>query len=169
MAENELTLVYGGGKVGLMGEIADEILRLGGKAIGVIPEVLMQKEVGHQGLTELHVVKNMHERKAMMAELSDGFVAMPGGVGTLEELFEIFTWAQLGIHTKPVSIFNAHHYYDGLISFLEHVVAQGFLREDQAKILIHDPDATSLIARLRSFTPIAQPQALQASKAKQLI
>ena len=115
MVSENIALVYGGGNVGLMGIIADEVIRLGGVATGVIPTALLEKELGHKGLTKLHIVKDMHERKAMMAELSDGFIAMPGGIGTLEELFEVFTWAQLGFHQKPIGLLNVANFYDGLI------------------------------------------------------
>ncbi|WP_312184317.1 TIGR00730 family Rossman fold protein, partial [Massilia timonae] len=114
MVEHNIALVYGGGKVGLMGVIADEVLRLGGEATGVIPRALVEREVGHAGLTRLFVVKDMHERKAMMSDLSEGFIAMPGGMGTLEELFEMVTWAQLGIHAKPIGLLNVNGFYDGL-------------------------------------------------------
>lgn len=153
MVDNNIVLVYGGGNVGLMGVIADEVIRLGGEATGVIPKALMDKEVGHGGLTRLHIVKDMHERKAMMAALSDGFIAMPGGIGTLEELFEVFTWSQLGLHDKPIGLLNVNGFYNGLIAFLEHVVAERFLKEAQASVLIHEPTPSSLVARLRSFTP----------------
>ncbi len=126
--EADLALVYGGGKVGLMGVIADTVMAEGGRAIGVIPELLVNKEVGHNGLTELHVVPDMHHRKKMMADLSDAFVAMPGGVGTLEELFEVYTWAQLGYHQKPVALLNIDSFYDPLINLLQHTVDEGFMR-----------------------------------------
>ena len=116
LVEHNIGLVYGGGNVGLMGVIADEVLRLGGEATGVIPRALVEREVGHAGLTRQFVVKDMHERKAMMAELSDGFIAMPGGMGTLEELFEMLTWSQLGIHAKPVALLNVNGFYDGLVA-----------------------------------------------------
>lgn len=153
MVEAGIGLVYGGGKVGLMGAIADEVLRLGGEAVGVIPQALLDKEVGHPGLTRLHVVRDMHERKAMMAELSDGFVAMPGGIGTLEELFEVYTWAQLGFHNKPIALLNIDGFYDGLVAFLQHVVSQGFLRTGQASLLIHESEPTRLVTRMKAFQP----------------
>ncbi|OWW18536.1 TIGR00730 family Rossman fold protein [Noviherbaspirillum denitrificans] len=153
MVDDHIGLVYGGGNVGLMGVIADEVMRLGGEAIGVIPQALMDREVGHRGLSQLHIVKDMHERKAMMAELSDGFIAMPGGIGTLEELFEVFTWSQLGLHDKPIGLLNVNGYYDGLIAFLQHVVDERFLRKEQATLLLNDPDPGTLVARLRSFVP----------------
>lgn len=161
MVEDNIALVYGGGNVGLMGVIADEVMRLGGEATGVIPKALLDKEVGHQGLTQLHIVKDMHERKALMAELSDGFVAMPGGIGTLEELFEIFTWSQLGLHDKPLGLLNVDGFYDDLIGFLQHVVAERFLRAEQAALLIHECKPSALVARLRSFKPTPHPALLE--------
>lgn len=151
--DSNISLVYGGGKVGLMGVIADEVLRLGGEATGVIPKALMDKEVGHGGLTRLHIVKDMHERKAMMAGLSDGFIAMPGGIGTLEELFEIFTWSQLGLHDKPIGLLNVGGFYNGLTAFLQHVVDEKFLKAEQASLLIHESDPALLVARLKSHVP----------------
>ncbi|HEY8606824.1 MAG TPA: TIGR00730 family Rossman fold protein [Noviherbaspirillum sp.] len=153
MVADNIALVYGGGNVGLMGVIADEVMRLGGEATGVIPQALMDKEVGHRSLTRLHIVKDMHERKAMMAALSDGFIAMPGGIGTLEELFEVFTWAQLGLHEKPIGLLNVDGFYDGLIGFLGHVVAQRFLRPEQASVLLHEAEAPALLLRMRNFKP----------------
>src|ERR1700743_2986031 len=128
LVEANLALIYGGGKVGLMGMIADSVMTAGGRAIGVIPELLVDKEIGHRGLTELHVVADMHERKKMMADLSDAFVALPGGAGTLEELFEVYTWAQLGYHHKPVGVLNVAQYFDPLKEMLDHTVAAGFMR-----------------------------------------
>ena len=125
LASRGIALVYGGGHVGLMGVIADEVLAGGGRAIGVITEALLAKEVGHKGLTELRVVKTMHERKALMADIAEGFVAMPGGFGTLDEFFEAITWAQLGIHRKPCGLLNTHRYYDRLLDFIDHAVAEG--------------------------------------------
>jgi uncharacterized protein (TIGR00730 family) len=151
MVADNIALVYGGASVGLMGIIADEVLRLGGEATGVIPKALLKKEVGHHGLTRLHIVKDMHERKALMAELSDGFIAMPGGIGTLEELFEAFTWSQLGIHDKPIGILNVNGFYDGLIGFVQHLVNQRFLKDEQARIIMVESDETALIARFKSY------------------
>lgn len=151
MVENNIALVYGGGNVGLMGIIADEVLRLGGKATGVIPKALLDKEVGHLGLTRLHIVKDMHERKAMMAELCDGFIAMPGGIGTLEEMFEVFTWSQLGFHDKPIGLLNVNGFYNGLIAFLDHVVAERFLRAEEAALLIPEEHPRILLDKLKSY------------------
>jgi uncharacterized protein (TIGR00730 family) len=150
-----LTLVYGGGKVGLMGTIADAVMTGGGRATGVIPELLVNKEVGHDGLTELHVVPDMHQRKKMMADLADAFVALPGGAGTLEELFEVFTWAQLGYHQKPVALLNIDGYYDPLIALLRHTVQEGFMRQTYLDMLLVDSDPVRLIARLAAYRPPA--------------
>ncbi len=169
MVADGLALVYGGGRVGLMGVIADEVLRLGGQVTGVIPQALMDKEVGHHGLSKLHVVKDMHERKAMMAELSDGFIAMPGGIGTLEELFEIFTWSQLGFHAKPIGLLNAHAYYDRLIGFLEHTVAEGFLKPSHAALLMHDTDPRALINAFKTYRPRLEDKLLDPATAGKII
>jgi uncharacterized protein (TIGR00730 family) len=143
-----LGLVYGGGHVGLMGTIADEVLRLGGDVVGVIPQQLVDRELAHAGLTRLFVVKDMHERKAMMAQLSDGFVAMPGGLGTLEELFEMLTWSQLGIHAKPVGVLNVDGFYDQLVGFLGHVKEEGFIRPQHAGLMMVEADPDALLKRL---------------------
>ena len=153
LVEADLALVYGGGSVGLMGTIADEVLGLGGRAIGVIPELLMSKEVGHVGLTELHVVADMHERKKKMADLSDAFVSMPGGVGTFEELFEVYTWAQLGYHQKPVALLNVEGYYDPLIAMLRHTVEEGFMRAPFLDMLQVASDPAEMIDALRKYVP----------------
>jgi len=153
LVEADLALVYGGGSVGLMGTIADEVLGLGGRAIGVIPELLMSKEVGHAGLTELHVVADMHERKKKMADLSDAFVSMPGGVGTFEELFEVYTWAQLGYHQKPVALLNVDGYYDPLIAMLRHTVEEGFMRAPFLAMLQVASDPAEMIHALRKYVP----------------
>jgi uncharacterized protein (TIGR00730 family) len=148
MVERNIALVYGGGNVGLMGVIADEVMRLGGEATGVIPRALVDKEVGHAGLTRLFVVKDMHERKAMMADLSDGFIAMPGGMGTLEELFEMLTWSQLGIHAKPVGVLNVAGFYDKLVAFMAHLQEEGFVREQHARLMMVESEPAALLARL---------------------
>lgn len=151
MVQNEIALVYGGGQVGLMGVIADAVLAAGGNVTGVIPQALMVSEVGHHHLTRQIVVKDMHERKALMAELSDGFIAMPGGIGTLEELFETLTWAQLGFHDKPVGLLNTAGFFDGLIDFLQHLVQQGFLKQEHAALLLADSDPAALLQKLQQF------------------
>ena len=148
LVSHNLGLVYGGGKVGLMGVIADEVLRLGGEATGVIPRALLEREVGHMGLTRQFVVRDMHERKAMMAELADGFIAMPGGMGTLEELFEMLTWSQLGIHAKPVGLLNVNGFYDGLIGFVAHQQATGFVRAEHARLMLADGSAAGFVEQL---------------------
>jgi uncharacterized protein (TIGR00730 family) len=155
LARNDITLVFGGGKVGLMGHLANAALSHGGKAVGVIPEALMRKEVAHDSLTQMHVVKNMHERKAMMYNLSDAFVALPGGTGTLDELFEAFTWIQLGYLQKPLGILNVEGYYDHLTAFLNHTVAERFVKADHLDLLLVDNDAESLLDRLRASTPVS--------------
>ncbi len=162
LVEHNIALVYGGGKVGLMGVIADEVLRLGGEATGVIPRALVEREVGHAGLTRLFVVKDMHERKAMMADLAQGFIAMPGGMGTLEELFEMLTWSQLGIHAKPVGLLNAKGFYDGLEAFVRHQQAEGFVRPEHAALMMLESDPDALVRRLRDAAPPA-PLAATAS------
>lgn len=144
-----LGLVYGGGAVGLMGVIADAVLLAGGEVIGVIPQSLAQKEIAHQGLTRLHIVPGMHARKALMAEHADAFIAMPGGFGTLEELFEVTTWAQLGLHDRPVGLLNVAGYYDGLLSFLDHAAAEGLLRPEHRGLIRSSSDPAALLALLR--------------------
>jgi uncharacterized protein (TIGR00730 family) len=168
MVDHNISLVYGGGKVGLMGVIADEVLRLGGEATGVIPRALVEREVGHAGLTRLFVVKDMHERKAMMADLSEGFIAMPGGMGTLEELFEMVTWAQLGIHAKPIGLLNVTGFYDGLRAFVGHQVAEGFVRPEHEDLMIADSDPDQLIQRLRAVVPVVLESSLPAAAADEL-
>jgi len=153
LVEAGCSLVYGGGRVGLMGIIADEVLAAGGRVVGVIPELLLNKEVGHQGLTELHVVPDMHQRKRMMADLSDAFVALPGGAGTLEELFEVYTWAQLGYHNKAIGLYDIGGYYGPLRAMLEHTVREGFMQQAYLDILQIDSDAPALLEKLRQYHP----------------
>ena len=150
MAERGIGLVYGGGKVGLMGVLADTILARGGEAIGVMPQALIDREIGHPGLTELKVVASMHERKAQMAELADAFVAVPGGIGTLEELIEVYTWSQLGLHDKPLGVLNVAGYYDGLAAFLDHAVTEGFLPGPQRARLLTATEPDALLDGLES-------------------
>lgn len=153
LATSKIALVYGGGHVGLMGIVADAVLAGGGKAIGVIPRMLWDREVGHRNLTELHIVETMHERKAMMAALSDAFVALPGGLGTLEEIFEVWTWAQLGIHHKPLGFLDANGFYAPLLSFLDRAVDAGFIREKYRSMAIVDVDPVSLLRRMSEYEP----------------
>jgi len=154
LAREGIVLVYGGGNVGLMGVVADGALAEGGKVIGVIPDSLKLKEVAHGGLTELHVVKCMHERKKVIADLSDAFLALPGGVGTIEEILEAFTWSQLGIHAKPCALLNTAGYYDLLIRFLHYTAEQRFLKGDYLGSLIVEADVTSALAQIRAYAPI---------------
>lgn len=153
LVRNDIALVYGGGNVGLMGVIADEVLRQGGEVTGVIPKALLEMEVGHTGLTRLHIVRDMHERKAMMMDLSDGFIALPGGLGTLEELFEVLTWSQLGMHDKPVGLLNTRGFFDGLTAFLAYQVAQGFVSQAHVDLLLVENQPELLIGRLRRWVP----------------
>jgi uncharacterized protein (TIGR00730 family) len=169
MVRRDVALVYGGGNVGLMGIIADEVMRLGGSVTGVIPQALMKREVGHHGLTRLHIVKDMHERKAMMAELSDGFIAMPGGFGTLEELFEVTTWCQLGLHEKPIGLLNIDGFYDGLISFADHLVRQAFVRGEHAALLMHASNAAELLDRFDDYVPGHQAKWLDRGQAREIL
>jgi uncharacterized protein (TIGR00730 family) len=155
LVERGVGLVYGGGAVGLMGRLADSVLAEGGEAIGVLPRALVEKEIGHSGLSDLRVVGSMHERKAVMADLADGFVALPGGLGTVEELFEVYTWAQLGLHRKPCALLDVEGYYDGIASFLAHAVEERFLREDHRAMLIVERDPRVLLDRLSEFEPEA--------------
>jgi len=153
MLARGIGLVYGGGSVGLMGVIADAMLAGGGSVIGVIPEALVAREVGHRAVPDLRVVPNMHVRKALMADLADAFIAMPGGLGTLEETFEVVTWALLGLHAKPVGILNVGGYYDPLLAFLRHAAAEGFVLPVHLALFLVDDDPVRLIAGLQSYEP----------------
>jgi uncharacterized protein (TIGR00730 family) len=153
LAKEGITLVYGGGNVGVMGAIADSVLRAGGQVIGVIPEQMVAKELAHNGLTMLHRVASMHERKWKMAELADAFVALPGGVGTMEEIFEAFTWTQLGIHSKPCAFLDVEQYYARLFQFLDHMAEQRFIRKEHLAFLIRAKDPSDLLIKLRNYTP----------------
>ena len=152
LAQRRIGLVYGGGRVGLMGVLADAALAAGGEVIGVIPKALLDREHGHRGLTQLRVVDSMHARKALMAELAQGFVALPGGIGTLEELFEVWTWAQLGMHQKPCALINAGGFFTPLIGFLDHLVAAGFLRPASRAMLTVAASPEELLARFSAQT-----------------
>jgi uncharacterized protein (TIGR00730 family) len=153
LASRRLALVYGGGRVGLMGEIANSVLDAGGEVVGVIPRSLYEMEVAHTGVTDLRVVDSMHERKALMAELSDGFIALPGGMGTLEELFEVLTWAQLGFHEKPCGLLDVGGYFEHLIAFLEHAVGERFLRAEHRRLLLVETCPATLLDRLAEHRP----------------
>jgi len=151
LAARKIGLVYGGASVGVMGAVADAILEQGGQAIGVIPYALATREVAHNGLDELFVVDSMHERKAKMAELSDGFIALPGGWGTIEEIFEMLTWAQLGFHQKPCGLLNISAYYDHLFKFLEHAIDQRFVREEYRPMIMMEQTASGLLDRYQLY------------------
>ncbi|MGA3089112.1 MAG: TIGR00730 family Rossman fold protein [Terriglobales bacterium] len=154
LVRRNTALVYGGGNVGLMGVIADAVLRAGGEVIGVIPENLLAREVGHQGLTKLHVVGSMHDRKALMADLSDAFVAMPGGFGTLEEFCEVVTWTQLGLHVKPCGILNVRGYYSPLLAMFDHAVAERFLKPENRALVLASESPADLLQALEQWRPI---------------
>jgi hypothetical protein len=155
LLDRGLGLVYGGGSVGLMGTLADAVLAGGGEVIGVLPKGLARKELAHNGLTELHVVPSMHERKALMASLADGFVALPGGLGTLEEVLEILTWSQLGIHQKPVGLVDVEGYWTGLLGLLRHAVQEGFVRPEYATLVLVEPGPAALLDRFAAWRPPA--------------
>jgi uncharacterized protein (TIGR00730 family) len=153
LAEQDIELVYGGGSVGIMGELADSVHEHGGHVIGIIPQQLMKKEEAHTGIRNLIVVASMHQRKSQMADMSDGFIALPGGIGTLEGFFEILTWGQLGIHAKPSAILNVAGYFDGLTGFLDHAVQEGFLTEGHRHAIMVESDPGRLLQRMRAYTP----------------
>jgi uncharacterized protein (TIGR00730 family) len=153
LANSDIRVVYGGGHVGLMGILADAAMEAGGEVIGVMPQALVDREIGHTGLSDLRVVGSMHERKALMAELADAFIALPGGIGTCEELIEVYTWSQLGIHRKPLGVLNVNGYYDALGAFLDVAVEQRFLRTQQREVLIFDADPEKLLTRLADAEP----------------
>ena len=153
MAERGIGIVYGGAWVGLMGALADAALAAGGEVIGVIPQALIEREIGHPGLTELRIVDSMHERKALMAELADGFVALPGGIGTLEELFEVWTWAQLGLHAKPCALLDTDGFYGPLVAFLDHLVDAGFVREAHRGMLLTAHSPEELLTAFATYRP----------------
>lgn len=152
LARRNITLVYGGSQVGIMGIVADTVLQEGGQVIGVMPKILFEKELAHTNLTKLYVVESMHERKAKMAELADGFVALPGGPGTLEEFFEVFTWAQIGIHEKPCGLLNINNYYEPLLAVFDHMLKEEFLHERFHGMTIVDTNPASLLDRFVSYS-----------------
>jgi uncharacterized protein (TIGR00730 family) len=151
IAQGGYTLVYGGGKVGLMGAVADSALAAGGAVVGVMPKALVDKELAHTGLTELHVVDTMHTRKAMMAERADAFIALPGGFGTLDELFEIITWLQLGFHRKPIALLNVEGYFDPIIELIEHMAEEGFIKPEHRRVVMVSNSPADLLQRLPSY------------------
>jgi hypothetical protein len=153
LAGRGITVVFGGARVGTMGRLADGALRAGGRVVGVIPQGLAEWDVAHQGLTELHVVPDMHRRKALMAARSEAFIALPGGSGTLEELFEIWTWAQLGLHAKPIGLLNTSGYFTPLVALLDHMVREGFLHRPHRDMLIVEDDLDPLLARFADYRP----------------
>ena len=151
LVQREICLVYGGASVGIMGEIADTVLAGGGEVIGVIPQALVDKEVSHAGLTELKIVDSMHERKEIMADISEGFIALPGGLGTIEEIFEVLTWAQLGFHKKPCALLNVKGYYDKLTQFLNHAVAEGFIANPHREMLLVEDEPHRLLEIMAAY------------------
>jgi uncharacterized protein (TIGR00730 family) len=153
LADQDIGLVYGGASVGIMGQLADSVQEHGGHVTGIIPQQLMEKEAAHTGIGSLIVVASMHQRKSQMADMSDGFIALPGGIGTLEGFFEILTWGQLGIHAKPAGILNVEGYFDGLTGFLDHAVREGFLREEHRDAIAVESDPGRLLDRLRAYAP----------------
>jgi uncharacterized protein (TIGR00730 family) len=155
LARRDIRVVYGGGRVGMMGAVADAARGAGGEVIGVIPKAIFDLEIGHTGLDDLRVVGSMHERKALMAELSDAFIALPGGIGTLEELFEVYTWAQLGIHAKPLGLMDVVGYYQPLVTFLDHAVQERFLRPETRTLLAVSDDLDGLLAALEAWKPVS--------------
>ena len=154
LAENNITLVFGGGKVGLMGVLADSVLNCGGKCEGVMPRSIVNLEIAHNNLTKLHIVENMHQRKNLMAKLSDAFVAFPGGFGTLDELSEVLTYSQLRIYDKPVGLFNVNGYFDSLLKFLDHAVDERFVREEHRNNIVVENNADELLKKLKAFEPV---------------
>jgi uncharacterized protein (TIGR00730 family) len=153
LARQGITLVYGGASVGIMGTVADAVLEAGGKAIGVLPKMLEDREIAHRGLTELIVVNSMHERKTKMSDLADGFIALPGGPGTMEEFFEVFTWGQLGLHGKPCGILNIDRYFDLLLAFFGHMNEQQFLQDKYASMVLSDSTPAGLLDKFRAYQP----------------
>jgi hypothetical protein len=163
LVEQRCELVYGGANVGLMGVLADAVLEAGGRVVGVIPKGLVAWEVAHDGITELRVVASMHERKLVMSELADGIIALPGGLGTLEELFEMLTWAQLGLHGKPCGLLNVSGYYDKLLAFLDDSVAERFVAREHREMLLSEEDPQTLLARMSRYIPPDGPKWLDRS------
>lgn len=164
LAENKITLVYGGGKVGLMGAIADEVLKYGGEVIGVIPQFLVDKEVAHQQINEMIVVQSMHERKQKMSELADGFMTLPGGIGTFEEFYEVLTWGQLNLHQKPIGLLNAGGYYDLMLQFLDHSMKTGFLRTQSWELVLTSSEPEELLNKMKQAAMIKNLDVFDSNK-----
>ncbi len=158
LAERGIGLVYGGAAVGLMGTVANAALAGGAEVIGVLPKALSAREIAHDGLSELHIVGSMHERKAMMSELSDGFISLPGGIGTLEELFEVWTWGQIGYHRKPLALLDVDAYWAALIGMVDNMVAEGFLRAQHRQMLIHGDSAVDVLEQVLAYKPASTPK-----------
>lgn len=158
LAESGRRLVYGGGRTGLMGALADAALAAGGEVIGIMPRHLVEREVAHTELTQLRIVASMHERKALLAELADGFLALPGGLGTLEELLEVWTWGQLGLHRKPYGLLEVSGFFAPLLGFLDHAVSEGFIRHEYRQLLVVDTEARALITRMEAMEPPVLPR-----------
>jgi uncharacterized protein (TIGR00730 family) len=152
LAENNIKLIYGGASVGLMGAVADGALEAGGTVIGVLPRFLEAKEIAHEGLSQLVLVDSMHERKTRMNELSEGVIALPGGFGTLEEFFEMLTWAQLGLHKKPIALLNVNHFYDTLLTFMGNMVNQGFLKHENLKMILAEENIQTLLEAMKTYS-----------------
>lgn len=163
-ARRQCTIIYGGGSIGIMGVLADAAMAAGVRVVGVLPEHLSRREVAHGGLTELHIVASMHERKALMAARADAFIALPGGLGTLEELFEVLTWSQLGLHRKPCALLNVDGYFDALVAFLDGAVARGFVQPRHRDMLLIDTDPARLLARIDTYTAPAVEKWLEPSQ-----
>jgi uncharacterized protein (TIGR00730 family) len=164
LADNDVGLVYGGASVGLMGTLADAMLDAGGAVVGVIPQALVDREIAHPDVADLRVVGSMHERKALMADLADGFVALPGGMGTLEELFEVYTWTQLGLHSKPLGLLDVRGYYGQLVAFLDHAVAERFLTVEHREMLVVERRAEAMLEAFRRWRPPSRPKWIDRSQ-----
>jgi len=164
LAAKEITLVYGGAHVGLMGTLADAAIKAGGEVVGVMPRALVEREISHEDLTKLHIVGSMHERKALMAGLSDGFVALPGGTGTLEEFFEVLTWAQLGEHGKPCGLLNVSNYYDPLLNLFDHMVEKGFVSKEHRAMVLVESEPADLLDAFSRYAPPRVPKWIGSSE-----
>ena len=158
LAERGIRVVFGGGRVGLMGALADSAMAAGGEVIGVMPHSLVQREAAHQGLSQLIIVNTMHERKAMLSEMADGFMVLPGGIGTLEEFFETWTWALLGVHAKPLGVLNVEGYWDAIVAFVDHMAAEGFLRAHTSELIVVEKTPAQLLSRMEAYVapPVKQ-------------